>query len=197
MRTNMPRMEKNTNIYLLQHLALIDDQKAFTLFFNSYYDRLIRFAKLLVADRSIAEDTVSEVLIRLLGKREQLFFIENFEGYLFLAVKNEALNHLKSVKVKRMISFQDTSQQTLSDRMDPHEKLIGHELRHCVYEVIERLPPKRKMVYKLVKDEGLRYKDVAGIMAISQRTVEVHLKIAVSEVRNAVVRHFSEAKILQ
>jgi len=38
----------------------------------------------------------------------------------------------------------------------------------------------------MVKDEGLKYKEVAELLDISERTVEVHLKIAVKELREKI-----------
>lgn len=185
-------MNNNNTICQLKRTAKSDPQKAFTLFYKNYYGKLLRFAMTFFHNRTLAEDAVSEVLIRLLRKRNDLFFIENFEGYLYQYVKNEALNNIKLNRTKVGASIEESSHEILPDLMDPHQRLVEHELRYCVSTLIESLPPKRKMVYRLIKDEGMRYKDVAGIMDISERTVEVHLKIAVQDLRLAVSNHFNE-----
>ena len=103
---------------------------------------------------------------------------------LFRAVKNEALNKLRSEKV--FLSFsQVVFNANIQDKMDPHEMLMGIELYGQINKLIERLPPKRQQVYRLIKDDGMCYKDVAKLMDISKRTVEVHLKIAVRELRSS------------
>ena len=55
------------------------------------------------------------------------------------------------------------------------------------------MPPKRQMVFKLIKDEGMSQKEVAELMDISARTVEVHLKLAVKDVRKIIKDHFTES----
>lgn len=185
-------MNRNEVIFLLRATAVSDDREAFRLFFHYYYTRLVRFALLFDSSRFGAEDTVSEVMVRMFRRRKEFFLLENFEPYLFRAIKNEALNKLRSEKV--FLSFcQVVSTANIQDRMDPHETLMGVELYGHVNKLIERLPPRRQQVYRLIKDEGMCYKDVAKLMDISERTVEVHLKIAVSELRSALTGYLEDA----
>jgi RNA polymerase sigma-70 factor (ECF subfamily) len=178
---------------LLTRIADSDDKTAFTGLFNRYYNRLVQFAMLFVSSHSLAEDVVSEVLIRLLRKRKELASIENFQGYLFQSVKNEALNQLKLQKKEQLFKPIDYEEDIfLPDLADPHEWMVEKELREIVTAIVEKLPPKRRMVYKMIKDEGMRYKDVSALLEISERTVEVHLKIAIGELREAVTKHFLE-----
>jgi RNA polymerase sigma-70 factor (ECF subfamily) len=178
---------------LLVQIAESDDKGAFTALFNRYYDRLVQFAMLFVPVHSLAEDVVSEVMIRLLRKRRELVSIGNFRAYLFTAVKNEALNQLKLIRKERLFKPVDNEKDIfLPDNSDPHAYLVEKELSEMIAGVIERLPPKRRMVYRLVKDEGLRYREVSELLDISERTVEVHLKIAIRELRQAVANHLLE-----
>jgi RNA polymerase sigma-70 factor (family 1) len=171
-----------------------DDREAFRLFFHHYYTRLVRFALLFDSNRFGAEDTVSEVMVRMFGRRKELFLLENFEPYLFRAVKNEALNKLRSEKA--FSSFTQVFFSTnMQDKIDPHEMLMGVELYGHINKLVERLPPKRQQVFRLIKDDGMRYKDVAILMDISERTVEVHLKIALRELRSAIIEYFEGCHI--
>lgn len=178
---------------LLTRIADSDDKTAFTCLFNRYYNRLVQFAMLFVSSHSLAEDVVSEVLIRLLRKRKELVDIGNFQGYLFQSVKNEALNQLKFQKKELLFRpIDDEEDIFLPDLVDPHEWMVEKELREVVTAIVEKFPPKRRMVYKMIKDEGMRYRDVSALLEISERTVEVHLKIAIRELREAITRHFIE-----
>lgn len=183
----------------LLQIAENDDKKAFSYFFNRYYTRLVQFALLFVPSHNLAEDVVSEVMIRLLRKRKELHTITNFQGYLFQAVKNEAINQLKVYNRHSANSkpIENEKDHFLPDLVDPCEKLLEKELREIVSKIVEGLPPKRRMVYKLIKDEGLRYKQVGELLDISERTVEEHLKIAVKELRAGVQKYFRERQPLK
>ena len=174
-------------------IAEEDDRQAFETFFNAYHARLIQFAMLFTCNYQQAEDVVSEVFIRILRKKKNLATIENIESYLFFSVKNESINHIKKDNQRRQIRIQDNEFDYLvSEYTDPVQKLIDDELRNFVTATIEALPPKRKIAYKLVKDEGMTYKQAAELLDISERTVEVHLKLAVKELRKALSQYLKK-----
>lgn len=180
---------------LLYRIAEYDDKEAFKTFFNLYYTKLIRFALLFVPAKQQAEDIVSEVLIRLLKKRRILCTIENFEGYLFLAVKNQALSFLKHTSSR--MSFHSVDPEgtfLLSEQVNPERILLDDELRNLIYTTVENLPPRRKMIYKMIKDDGLKHKEVAALLEIAPKTVENHLDIAIKEIRRSVTLYLEGKK---
>jgi len=50
------------------------------------------------------------------------------------------------------------------------------------------------MVFKLIKDEGMSQKEVAILMDLSTRTVEVHLKLAIKDLRKTIKDYFDESQ---
>ena len=50
---------------------------------------------------------------------------------------------------------------------------------------IENLPPRCKMIFKLIREDGLRYKEVAEILNISVNTIDVQMAIAVKRISEA------------
>jgi RNA polymerase sigma-70 factor (ECF subfamily) len=183
---------------LLYRIAIYNEERAFSEFFDLYHTRLIRFAKLYVSRYDHAEEVVSEVFIKLLRHKEGLHKIEKFEGYLFAMVKNEALNYLRKChRISRDLPLDDMEDYLTKERTGPHEKLLEKELRNLINEAIDQLPPKRQMVFKLIKDEGLSYKEVADLMDLSVGTVEVHMKLALKDLRQKVKKYLNDPRIDQ
>jgi RNA polymerase sigma-70 factor (ECF subfamily) len=185
-------MNKDTSYIkqLLTRIAEDDDQEAFKIFFNLYQTRLLRFALIFVNFHHQAEDVVSEVMIKLLKKRQELLKIINFEGYLYHCIKNQALGTLKKNAFQnlfRPIEVEDDYYSSESNT--PIEILLEDELRDLISNTIEKLPPRRKMIYKMIKDEGLKYREVALLLDISQKTVENHLDLGIRELRKTVMEY--------
>ena len=177
---------------VLRRIADDNDQAAFTTFFHVYHPKLLTFAQLFVSPQQ-AEDVVSDVLVTLLKQREKVFRMKKLEGYLFLCVKHRALNVLKKKSVRLAADeCGPVAEPAVAPADDPLQQLLEAELRAWITEAVEALPPRRRMVYKLVKDEGLRYREVAELMDISERTVEHHLDAAVKGVRRVVSHYLSE-----
>ena len=181
---------------LFRKLLLENDKKAYSVFFDHFYPKMIRLALIYLPNYQTAEDVVSDVLVKLLKQKTQLIDIENFEAYLYTAVKNEALNLIKSKRLKySFTSYEDQSDFLTSDFTDPYEIYVANELSELTFRTIEKLPPKRKLVYKFIKDDGLKHKEVAELLEISERTVEVHLKLAVKEIRTVVKTYLKGKKL--
>ncbi|WP_200974805.1 RNA polymerase sigma factor [Echinicola sp. 20G] len=179
--------------HILKKIVEKNDEKAFSVFFDHYHTRLINLALLFLPNYQQAEEVVSEVILKLLQKREGLLQIENFEGYLFKMVKNRALNSIKaSSREKGKISIDDIQDYLIPDISDPEKKMINGDLKRELNRVIANLPPKRRLVFKMVKDENLSYKEVAEILEISERTVEVHLKLAITDLRGTLQQFYDE-----
>ncbi len=179
--------------YILRKIVEENDQRAFSDFFDHYHTRLINLALLFLPEYVHAEEVVSEVLLKLLHKKGDLLKIDNFEGYLFSMVKNQSLNLLKTVsKDKGNVRIDDIQDYLLPDISDPERKLINNDLGKTLNRVIQKLPPKRRLVFKMVKDENMSYKEVGRILEISERTVEVHLKLALEDLRAALQRFYDE-----
>jgi len=158
------------------------DKAAFDKFFESYYPKLLQFARLFVASQQQAEDVVADVLTNLLIQRERVFALDHFEAYLYSSVKNKALSSLK--RRHNTETSLDVEHQPLQiSTSDPYQLLEQKEFNEFVIQIIENLPTKRKMVFQMIREEGLSYREVAELLDISERTVEVHLKLAVKDLR--------------
>jgi RNA polymerase sigma-70 factor (ECF subfamily) len=73
---------------------------------------------------------------------------------------------------------------------NPEELMLREELRQKIAQAIRELPPKCQMVYKLVREDGFRYKEVAAILNISENTVDRHLSNALHKLKQTVGIYF-------
>ncbi|MFW5759713.1 MAG: RNA polymerase sigma factor [Cyclobacteriaceae bacterium] len=179
---------------LLISIAKNNEKAAFATFYNYYHARLIRFALLFLKSYQDAEDVVSEVMIKLLKQKDRLPEIKNFEGYLYLAIKNQALNLLKKHQIKTGISVDIGEDHLTHQYVQPYDSILAEELRNLIFATVEKLPPKRRMVYKMVKDDGLKIKEVAELLEIAEKTVKKHLELAIRSLKEVVELYNSEKK---
>jgi len=171
------------------------NKKAFDDFFKHYYPKLVQFARMYVNSLQQAEDVVADVLTNLLIHRQRVFALEHFEAYLYSSVKNKCLSTIKrkdwaNPYPLEFVDFQPKTQGVA----DPFDVLIEKELQDQIGRIIHNLPPKRKMVFQLVREEGLSYRQVSQLMDISDRTVEVHLKLAIEALREGVEKYLEKSK---
>ncbi|MFC5626146.1 RNA polymerase sigma factor [Algoriphagus winogradskyi] len=175
---------QSSNKLLLHRISVDSDKAAFTELFKRYHSKLITFATCFLPNYEEAEDMVSEVFIRLLQNQSQLMEIDNFEGYLYYSVKNQCLNQLKKNKRKSsLFSPIDLQDFKTNEYTQPLEQLVASELRDKIAGCVDRLPHKRRLVYKMIKDDGLKIKEVSKLLDIAEKTVKKHLELAVRDLR--------------
>jgi RNA polymerase sigma-70 factor (ECF subfamily) len=169
---------------LWKKICLTDDVKAFEQLYYTLFGKLIKFSIYYVHQREAAEEIVSEVFVKCWSNRNSLGHIEYPESYLFIAVKNQSLKYHKKYSNIHLVELED-HQFHLVDLADPSKKLEIKELHHRLDSAIETLPMQARMVFRLIKENGLKYKEVAQILEISPRTVQTQLFRAIDKLRRA------------
>ncbi len=181
----MPVNEHHNPVHLLELQARVarGDESAFTQLYLHFGKKLILFGVSLVRSKEIAEELVEDVFVRLWSNRQSITSIENITVYLYVAVKNKALNKL-SQKANELIAAPFDYLDTTLDEFaaDPYDLMITSEMMNRMHQVIETLPPRCKMIFKLIREDGLRYKEVAEILNISVNTIDAQMAIAVKRI---------------
>ncbi|NJN25724.1 MAG: RNA polymerase sigma-70 factor [Cyclobacteriaceae bacterium] len=185
-------MNKAKQDSLLLRIAQ-NERTAFDEFFDIYHSRLIKFALMFVPTFEDAEDVVSDVMIKILRQKSKLPQIENFSGYLFLAVKNQSLNLIRKNRGATKTTLEEIPIDQLSEQsLHPLNETLGKELAFIVSEVVKNLPPKRRQVFELVKNEHIKISEVGELMDISEKTVKKHLELAMRSLRIEVQHYYLE-----
>jgi RNA polymerase sigma-70 factor (ECF subfamily) len=149
------------------------DKKAFETLFNEYYDRLAYFAFQYLKDKENAEDVVQELFAKLWINRQQLSVETSINSYLYGAVRNACLNQLKHQKVKEAHIasgiFPVVSDNFISNQID------ANELEKLIQSCIIDLPPERRKIFLLSREQGLKYQEIAEKLGVSVKTVEAQM----------------------
>lgn len=170
----------------LQRLIASGDEISFTQLYLHFGKKLIQFAVSLVRSKEISEELVEDVFVKLWANRHRIEEIENLTVYLYVSVKNKALNalsHKARELIKAPFDYLDTTVDAFSP--DPYDLMITVEMMTRMRQAIESLPPRCKIIFKLIRENGLKYKEVAEILGISVNTIDVQMAIAVKRICTA------------
>jgi RNA polymerase sigma-70 factor (ECF subfamily) len=173
----------NCNIAELQYqIASYEDEVAYKKLFYCVFPSLQNHAFAILHSRQLAEEVVSDVLIEVWKKRATLMEIENLKLYLFVSVRNGALKKLQQEKkTNKNASIQDLQIELISDYLQPDETIQLSETSRQINEAVQQLPPQCKLIYKLAKEDRLKYRDIASLLQISVKTIDNQLAIALKK----------------
>ncbi|NBG67145.1 RNA polymerase sigma-70 factor [Acidiluteibacter ferrifornacis] len=164
------------------------DKKAFESLFRDRYSAMCNFANSYLNDYSQSEDIVQAVFIKLWEKRSEIHIESSVDGFLFQSIKNSCLNELKHDKVKskhRAHVLYTDSAATETDYIE------AKELNEIIQERIQALPEKRREIFKLSRENGLRYAEIAEKLNISIKTVETQMSLSLKYLRENLKHLFS------
>lgn len=170
----------------LQSQIATSNQQAFTGLFRLFYSKLHSFSMQYVHVKEVAEEITNDVFIKLWNRREEILAINNLSTYLFVAVKNYSLNYLKQYSHLHVAVEDNDGVTALINRNDPEQELEWKEISFQLNQAIDDLPDQCRTIFKLVKEDGFRYKEVAEILGISPRTVETQLFRAIKKLQSVV-----------
>jgi RNA polymerase sigma-70 factor (family 1) len=177
----------------LQQKIARGDQRSFEDLYRLFYARLLNFALLYVHKREIAEEVVNDVMINVWNKQQTLQQVQNLETYIFAAVRNQALNYMSKYSAWHVLSDASYEQSAIINLNDPEKELEWKEISFHLKRAIDQLPGQCRTVFKLIKEEGFRYKQVAEILNVSSRTVETQLFRAIKKLDKIIAVYLENA----
>ncbi|MEO7924187.1 MAG: RNA polymerase sigma-70 factor [Chitinophagaceae bacterium] len=179
---------------LLSAIALQNDQRAYKELFLLLYKPLKQFAYSILKSGEEAEELVSDVFIRIWQKKDKLTTIESPLFYFYTTAKNLAITRLNKQKRKVNLSPEDWLVQ-MNSVYDPEQLMMTEEMLRQIKNAINELPPRCRLVFKLIKEDGLRYKQTAELLQLSVKTVEAQMAIALRRIAKCM--HFDLKPALQ
>lgn len=168
------------------------NEAAFKELFFEFYYHLCSAAYSVVGSRTRARDVVQEVYLKLWKRRTDWELHSSLKVYLYRAVRNEALNHVQKEKSHRRLK--ERFAESLSsdyDSIEPEPEGYDEELIGLIWEIVDKLPERRRFVFFLHRKHGLSYKEIAEVMDIAQKTVENHMGEALKDIRDQLKRNVS------
>ena len=163
---------------MLERIARSSDEAAYRELYYTYYPSLFRFATSLLHEEQLAEEVVSDVFINIWKGRESLTSIRNLRVYLFVAVKNLCHRTLSRAGTHTEMLEEENLRTDGSVGAPADGVILSKELNQAFDLAVAALPERCRLIFRLVREEGLRYREIAIILNISQKTIEAQMTIA-------------------
>jgi RNA polymerase sigma-70 factor (family 1) len=167
---------------LQERIALYEDMQAYHELYNLFFHNLHRFCFSFVKSSEAAEEIVSDVFIKLWQIRNKLPEIVNLKVYLYQIAKNCCLNYITRHFKNPVTSLDEMDLETVISLDNPEELCISADIIKTIHQTIKQLPPQCRLIFQMVKEDGMRYKEVADVLQVSVLTVRNQVAIATKKV---------------
>nr|WP_236065649.1 RNA polymerase sigma-70 factor [Niastella soli] len=176
-------------------MSYLQDEDSYKQLFYHFYPVLLSFCTAILNNKEDAEEVVSEVMLKVWTMGEALSRVENLTVYLFTAARNRSYDVLR--KKKRSlptVAISDTIQEFIIDKNSPEHLYTSEELEQFISKTVRALPTQSQLVFRLVKEQGLAYKQVTEVLGISLNTAETHMRLALKKIRTALDAFLADKK---
>jgi RNA polymerase sigma-70 factor, ECF subfamily len=165
----------------LYHKLILGDELAFQVLFRKYYPALCLFACQFLNDSVLAEETVQDMFVKFWEKRESLTIETSVKKYFFRSIRNHCINQIQHEKIKQ--KYVGKILENAHQDINPDDCYLEFDLVQRIEKSIASLPPKRQEIFRLSREQGIKYKEIAEALNISVKTVEAQMGLALKQLR--------------
>ncbi|MGZ8556900.1 MAG: RNA polymerase sigma-70 factor [Chitinophagaceae bacterium] len=171
-------------------LALIanGDRKAFAQIYIGYLNNLHRYIFLFTKSKEETEEILQEIFIKIWENREKLSEIDSFKNYLFRVAKNKLLDKVRQLQIRQRVHLEIKRSRLFSENITS-DQCAYREYYKVVQQAIEKLPPKRKLIFRLNIENGLSQEEIATQLHISKSVVQKQIYRASDFVKKYFLEH--------
>ncbi|MDR2894142.1 MAG: RNA polymerase sigma-70 factor [Alistipes sp.] len=160
------------------------DEAAFSRYYESSFDRLVTLVRRAVGDEEEARNIAQNTLIKLWQQRQRIDPAQSLDGFVSTMAWNASLDFLKK---KRVRARYHDEQLYLQNGEDPaaDATLLVRETARRIENAVSAMPPQRRMVWELSRNENLTYNEIADRMDISYNAVRNYIAAALKHIRSS------------
>lgn len=158
------------------------DQRSFEILYDRYAAKLSAKLFRLLKSWDEVEEALQELFVKVWESRYKIDPDKSFQSYLYTIASNIANDYYRKVSKDKELA------QRLLERISAlhHSEVLAVQIQADaeLMRIIEKLPPQRKIVFKLCKLEGKSYAEVSKLLTISEATIGDHIAKANKFIRN-------------
>lgn len=177
----MPIENLHTEKELLLKIAQ-GDEVAFAVLYRHYARRMFSFLLKVTGSEDTTEDVIQNTFLSLWLNRVRLPELENFSGYIFRMAGNHAYNWLaKNLNTKKLETI--AAGEASGPQDTTSQDIFFKEAQRLISQAVSELPEQRKKIFRLYREEGLSYNEIAEQLNISPSTVRNSMASALESIR--------------
>lgn len=173
---------------LLLDLSLNNSERALSAVFKIYSSKIGRYIYTYVKNKETTEELLLDVFYTIWEQRKDLTDIENFSAYIYKIAKFKSFNYLRS-KTNHLVNIEDLATDVfIATRTTIEDELISNENVNALNSIINSLPTKCRMAFKLIREDKMSYKDASELLGVSVKTLENHITVANKKIKGYLLR---------
>jgi RNA polymerase sigma factor (sigma-70 family) len=145
--------------------------------FNRYHSPLYNFYSKLTGDRTLSDDLVQEVFLRILKYRQSYQPGTPFRAWIYQIARNARVDHYR--KTPKHITFEPE----MAPVVMPKDSAQHSEEAELLHRALMQMPEEKREILILSRFQELRYDEIARLLGCELGTVKTRIHRAIQELR--------------
>jgi RNA polymerase sigma-70 factor (ECF subfamily) len=168
---------------LLLELAA-GDENAYKELYLQYGETVYRLAIKYLKSAELAQDVTQDIFVKLWERRDKLTEVNYLQAYILQSARNE------SISVLRAAGRSDIAKGEIARSFGENpgffaDETLQRDYRSFIQRTLDSLPPRSREVFRLCREQGMTYDEVAAALGISRNSVRKHMVISLQKFRDA------------
>lgn len=151
------------------------DIRVFEQVFRLYYSSLCLYSYGITGNKDVAEEIIQELFYKIWKERDTLQILHSLKSYLYGAVRNQSLRYCEQHAVRERHRQHVMATHKEYPDNTPHEEMEYRELEEIINRALSKLPERRRIIFRMHRIEGLKYKEIADKLSLSVKTIEAEM----------------------
>ncbi|HEU5291911.1 MAG TPA: sigma-70 family RNA polymerase sigma factor [Cyclobacteriaceae bacterium] len=165
----------------IRSFEILSEEK-FAEIYQAFWKKLYSVGYNLLRDKTLAQESVQDVFVKLWLNRNEIKHIENAEAYLLKALRNKIYDHFDSVAC-RTKHHKFALENFSEEHHDVDDIIVFNEGMNVIGEELKKMPKKTQTVFRLSKFHRYTNEEIAAKTHLSSKAVEYHITQAVKRLR--------------
>jgi RNA polymerase sigma-70 factor (family 1) len=151
--------------------------------FDEYHQKLYFFILYKTKSEYITEEVVQMAFTKLWQCRHTLQEEYTISTQLYRMATTILIDFLRKYNNKEAVTARLDMVYIEKGIDSTNEKMSGAELQKRISEAVNDLPPVRRQVFEMSREQGMSYREIAETLSVSSKTVEAHIYKALKQIK--------------
>ncbi|MHA4809064.1 RNA polymerase sigma-70 factor [Flavitalea flava] len=163
------------------------DELYFRKVFDQYNQKLYFFILYKTKSEYITEEVVQMAFTKFWQCRQTLKEEYTISTQLFRMATTILIDFLRKYNTKDAVTARLDAVKYEKGIDSTNEKMNEAELQKRILEAVKDLPPVRKQVFEMSREQGMTYREIAETLCVSSKTVEAHIYKALKQIKKHIM----------
>lgn len=168
---------------LLLELAA-GDENAYKELYLHFGETVYRLAIKYVKSPELAKDVTQDIFVKIWERRDRLSEIQYLQAYILQSARNESINVLRAAG-RSDIAKGEIARHFADNPGFFADETLQRDYRSFIQRTLDSLPPRSREVFRLCREQGMTYDEVAAALGISRNSVRKHMVLSLQKFRDA------------